>query len=301
MTQRASDTLASMTGFARTAGTFHGQGWAWELRSVNGRSLDLRLRLPPGLDGLEAEVRARAGKRLTRGNVTIGLQLEAGAATGRVRLNAQVLDDVLAIAETIRARVGGPLPSAEALMAVRGVIEAGEGTPSEADRTALQTALLAGFDAALDGLVAMRRIEGASVAAALARHVDTIEALTAAATRAPGRTPEAIRARLAADVARLFEQQPALDEQRLHQEAALLATRADIQEEIDRLQAHVAQAREILAAGGAAGRRLDFLAQEFGREANTLCSKSNDVDLTRIGLDLKAAVDQLREQVQNLE
>lgn len=293
--------LNSMTGFSRLDGSTCGQRWAWELRSVNGKGLDVRLRLPPGLDRLEIPARGRIAERLARGNVQASLTLtrEAGATT--LRINEEVLAAVLAAMNGIAAKIDATAPTLDGILAIKGVLETTEVEDDEATRAALDAALTAALDRAVDGLVAARAGEGAAVARVLSGHIDEIERLTAAAEACPARKPEAIRARLAEQVAALMDQVPALDPQRLHQEAVLIATRADIREELDRLAAHVAEARRLIAGGGAVGRRLDFLAQEFNREVNTLCSKANDRELTAIGLDLKAVVDQLREQIQNIE
>ncbi|MDK9696738.1 MAG: YicC family protein [Siculibacillus sp.] len=293
--------LHSMTGFSRLDGSACGQRWAWELRSVNGKGLDVRLRLPPGLDRLEIPAKARIAERMARGNVQVTLSLarETGATT--LRVNEEMLAAVLAAMNRIAEKIDATAPTLDGILAIKGVLETTEVEDDEATRSALDATLLAALDRSVDGLVAARASEGAAIARVLSGHVDEIERLTAAAEACPARRPEAIRARLAEQVAALMDQVPALDPQRLHQEAALIATRADIREELDRLAAHISEARRLMAAGGAVGRRLDFLAQEFNREVNTLCSKANDRDLTTIGLDLKAVVDQLREQIQNIE
>jgi uncharacterized protein YicC (UPF0701 family) len=270
--------LKSMTGFARADGSAAGSRWTWELRSVNGKGLDVRLRLPPGLERLELPVRERAAKRLSRGSCSFALSLHRDVAEVGLRVNTAALDAVIAAFDSIAARVHAAPPSLDGILAIRGVLETSDGDEDEATRAALDAAVLADLDAALDALVAAR-----------------------AAEESPTRTVEAIRARLARQVQDLLDAVPQLDPQRLHQEAVLIATRADIREELDRLFAHVDQARVLIAEGGPVGRRLDFLSQEFNRESNTLCSKANDRELTAIGLDLKAVVDQLREQVQNIE
>ncbi len=293
-------TVTSMTGFARRDGSFAGVRWAWEIRSVNGRGLDLRFRTPPGFDGLEAKARVMAGARLARGNVSANLQVQREQSGGRFQVDTALLDRLVAIARGYEGEPGLAPSSIAQLMAVKGVVEAGEPEADPGAQAALETMLVGAFEATLEDLVEARRQEGAALHGILAGHVDTIEALAREAEQLPARQPEAVRARLQEQLSILLGRDD-LDEARLHQEAALLANRADIREELDRLAAHVAQARELMAAEGAVGRRLDFLAQEFNRETNTLCSKSNDVALTRIGLSLKAAVDQFKEQVQNVE
>jgi uncharacterized protein (TIGR00255 family) len=290
-----------MTGFARIDGGSNGYRWTWELRSVNGKGLDIRVRMPPGFDALEVGVRERIAARLTRGNIQAGLTADHRAGTARIRINEEVLAEVVSAMERIGKRLTLQPPTLDGILAVRGVVESGEAEPDEAQRTALAAAMLADLDRAVTAIHADRGREGAAIGAVLAGRLEEIERLSGAAEASPARTPAAIRTRLAEQVALLLDAAPALDPDRLHQEAVLLATRADIREELDRLRAHIDAARALLAEGGPVGRRLDFLAQEFNREVNTLCSKSNDRSLTAIGLDLKAVVDQLREQIQNLE
>ncbi len=291
--------LQSMTGFARADGAGHACRWVWEARSVNGKSLDIRFRGPPGMEQLEQGARERIATRFTRGNIQLSLTQQQEGSASTVSINRTALNEVMRVARELRGDAGGPPLAVEQLLSIRGVVDVVEATTETTDD--LRKDMLATLDHALDALAAMRRSEGAVIAGLLAERLDQIEQLTVAAKANPARTAEAIRARLAEQIAALTDASPALDPARLHQEAMLLATRVDIGEELDRLSAHVAAARELLAAGGAVGRRLDFLAQELNREANTLCSKSNDKSLTAIGLDLKATVDQFREQVQNLE
>jgi uncharacterized protein (TIGR00255 family) len=293
--------LASMTAFARADGTAGGVRWTWEMRSVNGKGLELRLRLPPGYEPLEPQIRERCGKRLTRGNVQATLSLESDAPAQRLRINEAALADVLAAMERIGSRLSVQPPTLDGILSIRGVVESGEDERDPEAEAALRKDMLAGLDRALADLVTMRETEGAAIGAVLAARVDEIARLAGEAEASPARRPETIRARLAEQVATLLDAAPALDPDRLHQEAVLLATRADIREELDRLAAHVQAARALLGEGGPVGRRLDFLAQEFNREVNTLCAKANDRSLTAIGLELKAVVDQLREQIQNLE
>lgn len=293
--------LSSMTGFARRDGVVGAARWAWEVRSVNGRGLDVRLRLPPGWDALDPPSRAAIAKALGRGSVTANLQLETDVGPGGIRLNEAALAAAIAAAAEIHRRVGGPPATADAIIGVRGVLEPADQAMDDAARETLSRAVIGGLEAALRALVEARRDEGRAIAAVVAAQIDTIAALVTRAEASDGRKPEAIRARLAEQIRRLLDVNAAFDAERLHQEAVLIATRVDVQEELDRLKAHVEQARVLIAGDGAVGRRLDFLAQEFGREANTLCSKANDSELSRIGLEMKATVDQLREQVQNLE
>lgn len=295
-------TISSMTGFARTDGAADGLTWAWEARSVNGRGLDVRLRLPPGNDGIEQLARDAVSKRFSRGNISLSLAIERQSSAGAVRLNESVLFDVLRAADRVIEVAGGSRPDTAALLGMKGVLEVGENGVEDPDKRAQrERALLANLDLALDQLMAARRAEGDKLAAIISEQVKHIEALTSQVRASPSRTPDAIRARIQELVARLVDTSDSFDSARLHQEAVLAATRADVEEELARLQAHVSAAREILSESGAVGRKLDFLAQEFNREANTLCSKANAVDVTRLGLALKTVIDQLREQVQNVE
>jgi len=293
--------LASMTGFARSQGSAGGYHWAWELKSVNGKGLDFRLRLPPGWDAIELPVRASAAKLLARGNVSAMLAVERTGALPTVRVNEKVLAAVLETIRNIAKRVDASPPSLDGILGLKGVIEITEAEESAGERREVETAVAAGFEAALSDLVDARRNEGLALARVLEARLVEIARLTAAAETSPARTPEAIRARLAEQVKSIVGTGEKLDSDRLYQEAILLAAKADVREELDRLQAHVDAARKLLGAGGPVGRKLDFIAQELNRESNTLCAKSNDVSLTAIGLDLKTAVDQFREQVQNLE
>jgi uncharacterized protein (TIGR00255 family) len=293
--------LASMTGFARAHGAVGNHAWVWELKSVNSKGLDLRLRLPPGWDAIEAAIRANAARSLARGAVSATLEVKREGAAAVVRVNEEVLNAVLDAMRAIAKRADAQPPTVDGILGLKGVIEVVEAEESEGERNAVEAAVVSGFDAALIDLVAARRREGETLVRILSDRISEIEKLTQAAERSPARTQEAIRARLAEQVKLLLDTGEKFDRDRLHQEAILLATRLDVREEIDRLGAHVVAARELLRNGGAVGRRLDFLAQEFNREANTLCSKANDASLGAIGLELKAVVDQFREQVQNLE
>ena len=294
--------LNSMTGFGRSDGTDGAQAWVWEIRTVNGRGLDVRLRLPPGFDALESTVREAVQRRLNRGSVNATLTLQQAGSNQSLKLNETVLEDLLRAAETIRARVGGPLPSAEALMSQRGLIEPVEATEDAATASRRREALIGGFGRALDGVVEARAAEGRRLAEVIAQQLHAIDRLMHAVAAAPARSVDAIAQRLREQVQRLMEASGnVLDPARLHQEAALLATRIDVEEELKRLGSHIAAARDLLAAKEPTGRKFDFLTQEFNREANTLCSKANDPAITRAGLELKAVIDQMREQVQNIE
>jgi uncharacterized protein (TIGR00255 family) len=294
-------TIKSMTGFARADGSTGPVAWHWELRSVNGRGLDLRLRLPPGFEGLEPRVREMAGKRISRGSLAVNLNVKRGDGATQIQLNEAALGQVLDALERLRKTTGAAPPQAEALLGIKGVLEVVEREESEEELQARIEAMLIGLGEALDGMVRARETEGGRLRTIILDQLAAIERLVSAIATAPARTPEAIRRRLTEQLARLLETGTSLDENRLYQEAAMLATRADVEEELQRLGAHVAAARELLDSGEPAGRRLDFLAQEYNREANTLCSKASDPEMTRAGLELKAVIDQMREQVQNIE
>lgn len=293
--------LQSMTGFGRATADHGGCAIAWELKSVNGKGLEVRLRLPPGSERLEQSARQAIQKRFSRGNVQAGLTLSRLGLQAQPVVNEEFLKDLAGLALRLQEQFGVAPATADGLLALRGVLDAPEAAEDEDGRAALDAAVLAALDAALDGLEAARRAEGDALASLLSGHLDAIAALTARAEADPSREPAAIRARLAEQVRLLLQAGAPLDEARLHMEAAFLATKADIREEIDRLKTHLASARALLAGGGPVGRKLDFLSQEFNRESNTLCSKANAAAITAIGLELKAVVDQFREQVQNLE
>lgn len=297
-------TVASMTGYARAEGSDAQTGWAWEAKSVNGKGLELRCRLASGHDALEPVAREAAAKRLKRGNVQLSLTVNRTAEQAALRINAALLGQLLALCTEWQGKFPGVQPARmDGLLAIKGVlepVEAEEGDP-EGVRQTREAAMRLTLDSMLDQLAAMRLSEGARIAAVLQAQLDEVATLAERAAATAVMRPEAIRERLRTQVAAVLEAAPGLAEERIAQEVALIAVKADVREELDRLRAHVAAARELLAAGGAVGRKLDFLSQEFNREANTLCSKSSDVELTRIGLDLKAVIDQFREQVQNIE
>ena len=296
--------ISSMTGFARASGGGGAAAWSWEVRSVNGRALDVRCRLPQGLERLDPAVRSRVAARLRRGNVTVGLRLGQAPDAAAMRVNRGWLDELIALAADYRGREGLAPPRLDGLLALRGVIEPA-GMPEDdadyADGTQHDRALLETLDAALAELVRERRAEGAQLAAALNDRIEEIAALTRRAeARAPARL-EALGERLREQVAALIGAAAPVPEERLAAELAVLAVKVDVTEEIDRLKSHCTAAARHLREEGAVGRKLDFLAQEFNREANTLCSKSSDAALTEVGLALKAAIDRFREQAQNVE
>ena len=293
--------LSSMTGFARSEGAVGGFSWVWELRSVNGRGLELRFRLPSGFDGLEPGFKDQAGKLLKRGNVTANLNIKREEQT-RLAPDPAALEQVLRLALELAARIpGGEPPRAEALLALPGVLRP---TAAEVDEAAVAgqiAAVTAGFTSALDGLQAARRAEGARLAGILEGQVDDIAGLCKRAAIEAAEQPAMQRARMLDTLRALMAEVPGLPEERIAQEVAVLAGRSDVREELDRLGAHLHAARALLDEGENIGRRFDFLVQEFNREANTLCSKSATVALTATGLKLKATIEQLREQVQNVE
>ncbi len=290
-----------MTGFARTEGLHGDVSWIWELKSVNGRNLDMRMRLPGGLDGLEGPLRAKATQRLSRGNLNVNLQLSRAVAQQEVRVNEAVLGQILDIVNDLEGTRGTQPARIDGILALRGVLEFVEATDSEEERIEREAAVLASFDEALDALAISRRDEGRRLQATLQELVDSIGRLTARAAQAAEARRDQIRQRLETQVQEILGRVPAMAEDRIAQELAMLMVKADVSEEIQRLTAHVEAAVDLLESDEAVGRRLDFLCQEFNREANTLCSKASDIDLTQIGLELKVVIDRLREQVQNAE
>jgi len=295
--------LYSMTAFAAAKGEFEGQSWAWELRSVNGKGLDLRLRVPDWIEGLEAGLRARLSKAMARGNVSLSLRVQSDDRGGALSVNEALLEDVLAAMAGIEARAmdrGLSLAPANAadIVGLRGVLETGT---SAQDTGALGRALLADLEAVLESFLDMRRAEGAALAQVLGAQLDEIETLTKEAAEVAETRRDDLSQSFRAALARVMEAAEGADEGRVAQELAMMAVKLDVTEEIDRLRAHVGAARELIAQGSPMGRKLDFLSQEFNREANTLCSKAQNTGLTRIGLGLKTVIDQMREQVQNVE
>ncbi|HEV2564228.1 MAG TPA: YicC/YloC family endoribonuclease [Microvirga sp.] len=293
--------IASMTGFAREAGVTGAYQWAWELKTVNGRGLEVRVRTPSGLDAIGEEARGQILKALTRGQGQLNLSLGRASAAPKLRVNQDVLQSLLSAIGDLTLPDNVKPASLDGLLSVRGVVELDDDAADPSQDEGLVAALRAGIGILIESLKTVRLKEGQALAAVLRQHIDNISRLVDEAEAAPARQPEAIRTRLEAQIAELLDGKAALDPARLHQEAVLIAARADIREELDRLRAHVDAARGLLQEGGSVGRRLDFLAQEFGREANTLCAKANDVSLSRIGLELKAVIEQFREQVQNVE
>jgi uncharacterized protein (TIGR00255 family) len=290
-----------MTGFARSQRSQGAWRLSWEIKSVNAKGLDLRLRTPPGFDAMEQEARSRIGKRLTRGACYATLTAQRESAAPEIRVNEAALAGLQAAIARLPASGGVQPASLDGLLAIKGVVEIIESADPDEVMAQVHATALEALDEALDGLIAMRNVEGKSLHAILSQRLDAVAALTDAADSCPGRKPEAVRTRLEQSVASLVQASAGLDPVRLHQEAILIAAKADVREELDRLRAHVAAARDLVASGKPVGRRLDFLAQELGRESNTLCAKSNDPELTRLGMELRVEVEQFREQVQNVE
>ena len=295
--------LNSMTAFASAKGAYQGYAWTWELRSVNGKGLDLRLRGPDWIEGLEPALRARLSKALSRGNLSLALRVQSEDQGGRLSVNEAALDDVLAAMERVETRAQetgvtlAPATPAD-IVAMRGVLDTAS---AEQDTTALRDAIIADFETPLAAFLDMRASEGAALTGVIAQQLDQIAALTEqAATAAEARRAE-MGDVLRSQLARVMDNADRVDDARIAQELAMIAVKSDVTEELDRLRAHVAAARTLLAEGSPIGRKLDFLSQEFNREANTLCSKAQNAGLTAVGLDLKAVIDQMREQVQNVE
>ncbi len=290
-----------MTGFARADGALDTVTWHWEIKSVNGRGLDVRCRMPQGLEGLEQKARTAVAAKLARGNCQLSLNLTREQDGRAIRINHDVLNALVTAANELKGKIEAEAPTLDGLLALKGVVEIAEPEETDEERDALTSAILGSLKTTLDELVKARAQEGSKLQDLLAGQIAQVEDLTNQARQSPVRGAEAIKARLTEQVSKLLESTSALDPDRLHQEAVILAAKADIQEELDRLDAHVAAARELIAGEGPHGRKLDFLTQEFNREANTLCSKANDTSLTSLGLEMKAVIDQMKEQVQNIE
>jgi uncharacterized protein (TIGR00255 family) len=295
--------VLSMTGFASHRGAANGHEWTWDMRSVNGKGLDLRLRLPDGIDGLEVAIRTAVGAAVSRGNVTLGLKLARQSGADSLSLNADALQAAIRALQQVEAAAASfnqslRQTSAAEVLTLRGVI--GQSSDAE-DMAPLAEALLADLPQLLATFTSMRAAEGAQLAAIIAAQIDRIADLTAASRAAADARRPLMETALKENLARVLAGAPEADPARVAQELAMLTVKADVTEELDRLTAHITAARTLLAEGGPIGRKFDFLMQEFMREANTLCSKSGNADLTRIGLDLKTVIDQMREQVQNVE
>jgi uncharacterized protein (TIGR00255 family) len=293
--------LSSMTGFARSHGASGPYAFEWELKSVNAKGFDLRTRLPPGWDDIEATARKRSAQVLSRGTVYANLTVKRSNAASVVRINEEVLASILKVASDLSGRIDAVAPSIDGLLSIKGVLEVVEPETDEIEEQAAKAAAAEAFEQALRSLIDMREREGTALGQILSQRMDEIEHLASKAEAAPGRRPDAVKARLAEQITALLETSDRFDQDRLNQEAILISAKADIREELDRIASHISQVRELIGGGGPIGRRLDFLAQEFNREVNTCCSKSNDLELTNIGLAMKNVVEQFREQVQNLE
>lgn len=293
--------LRSMTGFGRAEGQTIDVSWAWEMRAVNGKNLDIRLRLPPGYERLEQAAKKQIGGQLSRGNLQVTLNFGRRGNSSGIQLNEEVLAGVLAAIEKVESLSPRAASSAADILAIRGVLDTSDSVVDEEQQKQLESAILASLKQATDALNENRAQEGDALSAVLLGLVEQVNNLTDAAENDPSRAPQAIAARLQDQLTRIDGLNGEFDRDRLHQEVAILATKADIREELDRLKAHTEAARQLINNGSPAGRKLEFLAQEFNRECNTLCSKSNAVSLTEIGLELKVAIDQFREQCLNVE
>ncbi|MBT3358748.1 MAG: YicC family protein [Rhodospirillales bacterium] len=294
--------VSSMTGFSRAQGRNDVSSWVWEVKSVNGRGLDIRCRMPGGLDHLDQPVRRRAQAIFKRGSITLNLNIERTGKEVAYRVNQAVLDEVIGLLPEIQARIpGASAPSLDGIFALRGVIETADDSIDEDDQAAFDVEILESLDAALQSLLAARQSEGERLAGILSSQLDEVAELCVEAEALTAMQPQTIRERLNRQISALIEDTPTVSEERLAQEAAVLMTKADPREELDRLKAHLEAARGLMGEDKPIGRRFDFLCQEFNREANTLCSKAADLELSRRGLALKAVIDQLREQVQNVE
>jgi uncharacterized protein (TIGR00255 family) len=294
-------TLSSMTGFSRDEGEWGDYRWAWELRSVNARNLDIRIRVPSHLDGVEAQVRKLLSARFKRGSIQVGLHLKKHESGSEIAINPKALAEVLSAIDKLKLEVEAAPPTLDGILALRGVIDTREIEESQDDKAKRIAALISSFEKAADDLLSARDQEGANLEKVLSGQIDSIDQLTSEAAKLADEIPSKIQNRITSQIDELLKDRAGLSEERLAQEVAFLATKADIREELDRLVAHVEAAKDLFVSDEAVGRKLDCLTQEFNREANTLCSKAADVGLTRIGLELKAVVDQMREQVQNIE
>jgi len=294
--------VSSMTGFARTEGQNETSSWNWEIKSVNAKGLDVRCRLAIGFDAVEATVRERVAAIFRRGNVFVNLTSSRIQTANSFQINQQALNGMIALVPEVEGKFGSLAPpTVTDLLNLRGVLEPVEDHLSDDEKTALNEDVLEDFNRAITLLAEMRADEGARLAKVLNEQLDTIDRLCRDAAKLAAAQPDALKKRLHEQLIEILDSVPTLSEERLAQEVALLVTKADIREELDRLKSHEEASRALLMSGGAVGRKLDFLCQELNREANTLCSKSSDVELTRVGLDLKAVIEQFREQIQNIE
>jgi len=294
--------INSMTGFARASAQHGNYNWTWEIRSVNGKSLDVRCRIPSGFDALDLPTRNVIAKKFKRGNISVSLNVNHTKEHGGYRVNQDLLQQLVEVMKAVEEEIPDVAsPRIDGLMGLRGVIEQVEEDESEEEKENAHAMILSNLGDALDSLQENRASEGKRMETVLHGHIDEIEELCGKAEACASAQPEALRSRLIRQLKEVMEDLPELNEERISQEAAVLMTKADVREELDRLRAHIEGARELMGQGSPCGRKLDFLCQEFNREANTLCSKAQDVDLTRIGLDFKAVIDQFREQVQNIE
>jgi uncharacterized protein (TIGR00255 family) len=290
-----------MTGFARTSGAVGDFLWTWELKTVNGRSLDVRCRVPQGFEAMDGLVRQAAAEHLKRGNLSANLTVDDVASRGRLTVNRAALDQILALVGEMQGKLDARAPSLDGLLGLKGVLEVETPQVQPDIMAKRQLAIETGLKQAMSELGTMRQVEGARLGQMVLGHLDEVERLRVAAVATAGAQPINIRLRLEEQLKQLMPEGIPVDPERLVQELAIIAGRADVREEIDRLAAHVAAARDLITKGSAVGRKLDFLCQEFNREANTLCSKAADLALTNLGIELKAAIEQLREQIQNIE
>ncbi|MDG1707207.1 MAG: YicC family protein [Emcibacteraceae bacterium] len=294
-------TLSSMTGFGRAQGHFGNYNWVWEIRSVNGKGLDVRMRIPPGLDALDQFIKTTVKKSITRGSVNVSLQLSTEGNETDVIVNEDALDKLISVAKSAADKHGLPMPSLDSLLSIRDVVEIGNKEDDEDEIKARDQALKQSFEEAVKALKTSRDTEGEATRTMLSDIIDEVENLLNQAEEIAVTQPAALKVKFEEKLSNLFDNKQGLDQDRMAQEVVLLATKADIKEETDRLHAHITSARNLLDEKGIVGRKFDFLTQEFNREANTLCSKSSDIGLTNIGLSLKTSIDQIREQVQNIE
>lgn len=294
-------TLTSMTGFARRDGEYGRLAWHWEVRTVNAKGLDVRVRLPQGFESIEQRVRETCRKKLSRGSCFVALSVSRDTGSAEIRLNESALREAANAARKAAELIDADLPRLDGLLSIKGVLEISEPEEDDEERQRQRDAIVTDLEQALELVIEARRGEGARLSQVIQDDLAEVSRLVGIVENAPARSADSIRGRLREQVEKLLESSSSLDADRLHQEAVMIAAKVDIQEEIERLKAHVEAANELVAATDAVGRRLDFLMQEFNREANTICSKSNDTEISHAGLELKAVIDRLREQVQNIE